>query len=67
MPSATRVREGGLAVTLYAVRPALRVIHSDVELWRPAQRSARYVPPWQPPRDVGPEFLQRVLAGLRRL
>lgn len=59
------VREGQ-AVTLYAVRP-VRVIHSDVELHRPARRSARIVPRWQPPADVDAVFLARVLVGLRRL
>jgi len=54
------------AVTLYAVDPP-RVIHSDVELWRPARRSARFVPPWQPPANVDAVFLQRVLAGLKAL
>lgn len=65
MPT-TAVRDGQ-AVTLYAVCPALRVIHSDVELHRPAQRSAFYVPPWDPPRDVDVPVLVRVREGLRRL
>lgn len=65
MPSAQSVREGQ-AVTLYAACP-VRVIHSDVELWRPARRSERYVPPWEPPRDVDVAFLVRVREGLRRL
>jgi hypothetical protein len=64
MPS-TSVREGQ-AVTLYAACP-VRVIHSDVELWRPVRRSARVIPRWKPPADIDAEFLQRVLAGLRRL
>lgn len=66
MPSPS-VREGQ-AVTLYAVHP-VRVIHSDVELWRPVRvrRSSRAVPPWKPPADVNAEFLQRVLVSLRRL
>jgi hypothetical protein len=61
------VREGQ-AVTLYAACP-VRVIHTDVELYRPVRilRSARAVPPWQPPADVDVVFLGRVLAGLRQL
>jgi hypothetical protein len=61
------VREGQ-AATLYATCP-VRVIHTDVELYRPVlvRRSARVVPRWRPPADVDVLFLQRVVAGLRRL
>ena len=55
------------AVTLYAVGP-IRVIHSDIELWRPViRRSARIVPLWEQPGDVDVAFLERVVASLRRL
>lgn len=66
MPS-TSVREGQGA-TLYAVCP-VRVIHSDVELWRPVRvrRSSRIVPLWEPPGDVDLEVMRRLLAGLRGL
>lgn len=60
----TAVRDGQ-AATLYATRP-VRVIHSDLELWRPfVRRSARLVPLWEPPRDVDVEVLQRLVDGLR--
>lgn len=62
--ASTSVRDGQ-AVTLYGACP-VRVIHSDLELWRPvARRSERLVPLWEPPRDVDVQFLQRLVDGLR--
>lgn len=65
--ASSSVLDVGQAVTLYAVAPALRVIHSDVELHRPPQRSAFRVRLWERPADVDQDVLARVLVGLRRL